>query len=128
MSSIAGLNNFNNLLYATHKRAVYNALEHRAGRVGLDLRFKGYENINEVLTTRTAQINGKSGDSLYIPDEKHSRPYYGYDARIDPTILNAIRNKYVDVSGLLIPNKELPKNKNEMNRTQKPYRAYGIIV
>ena len=128
MSSIAGLNNFNNLLYATHKRAVYNELEHRAGRVGLDLRFKGYENINEVLTTRTAQINGKSGDSLYIPDEKHSRPYYGYDARIDPTILNAIRNKYVDVSGLLIPNKELPKNKNEMNRTQKPYRAYEIIV
>ena len=69
MSSISGLNNFNNLLYATHKRAVYNALEHRAGRVGLDLRFKGNENINEVLTTRTAQINGKSGDSQYIPDE-----------------------------------------------------------
>ena len=87
-----------------------------------------YENINEVLTTRTAQINGKSGDSQYIPDEKHSRPYYGYDARIDPTILNAVRNKYVDVSGLLIPNKDLPKNKNGMNRTQKPYRAYGIIV
>jgi hypothetical protein len=56
MSSIAGLNNFNNLLYATHKRAVYDALEHKAGRVGLDFRFKGYENINEVLTTRTAQI------------------------------------------------------------------------
>ena len=48
MASIAGLNHFNNLLYATHKRAVYNALEHRAGRVGLDLRFKGYENMNEV--------------------------------------------------------------------------------
>ena len=102
MASIAGLNNFNNLLYATHKRAVYDALDHRAGRVGLDFRFKRYENINEVLTTRTAQINGKSGDSQYIPDEKHSRPYYGYDARIDPTILNAIRNKSVDVSGLLI--------------------------
>ena len=128
MASIAGLNHFNNLLYATHKRAVYDVLEHKAGRVGLDFRFKGYENINEVLTTRTAQINGKSGDSLYIPEEKHSRPYYGYDARIDPTTLNAVRNKFVDVSGLLIPNKELPKNKNEMNRTQKPYRAYGIIV
>ncbi len=60
--------------------------------------------------------------------KKHSRPYYGYDARIDPTILNAVRNKYVDVSGLLIPNNDLPKNKNGMNRTQKPYRAYGIIV
>lgn len=128
MSSIAGLNNFNNLLYATHKRAVYDELEHRAGRVGLDLRFKGYENINEVLTTRTAQINGKSGDSLYIPQDKHSRPYYGYDAKIDPTILNSVRNKYIDVSGLLIPNKDLPKNKNIMNRTQKPYMAYGIIV
>ena len=113
MSSIARLNNFNNLLYATHKRAVYNELEHRAGRVGLDLRFKGYENINEVLTTRVAQINSKSGDSLYIPQDKHSRPYYGYDARIDPPILNAVRNKYVDVSGLLIPNKDLPKNKME---------------
>ena len=48
MASIAGLNHFNNLLYVTHKRAVHNALEHRAGRVGLDLRFKGYENMNEV--------------------------------------------------------------------------------
>ena len=99
MASIAGLNNFNNLLYATHKRAVYDALEHRAGRVGLDFRFKGYENINEVLTTRTAQINGKSGDSLYIPEEKHSRTYYGYNARIDPSTLNAVRNIYMDVSG-----------------------------
>ena len=36
MASIAGLNNFNNLLYATKKRAFHDALEHRAGRVGLD--------------------------------------------------------------------------------------------
>ena len=128
MASIAGLNNFNNLLYATKKRAFHDALEHRAGRVGLDLRFKGYENMNEVLTARVSQINGKSGDSLFIPKDTHSRPYYGYDARIDPTILNAVRNKYVDVSGLLIPNKSLPRNKYDMNRTQRPFQAYGIIV
>ena len=128
MASVAGLNNFNNLLYATRKRAFYNELEHRAGRVGLDLRFKGYENINAVLTARASQINGKSGDSLYIPKDIHSRPDYSYDARIDPTILNAVRNKYVDVSGLLIPNKDLPKNKNGMNRTQRPLQSYGIIV
>ena len=128
MASIAGLNNFNNLLYATKKRAFHDALEHRAGRVGLDLRFKGHENMNEVLTARVSQINGKSGDSLFIPKDTHSQPYYGYDARIDPTILNAVRNKYVDVSGLLIPNKSLPRNKYDINRTQRPFQAYGIIV
>jgi hypothetical protein len=128
MASVAGLNNFNNLLYATRKRALYDELEHRAGRVGLDLRFKGYENINAVLTARASQINGKSGDSLYIPKDIHSRPDYSYDARIDPTLLNSVRNKYVDVSGLLIPNKDLPKNKNGMNQTQRPFQSYGIII
>ena len=128
MASIAGLNGFNNLLYATNKRAMSEALEHRAGRVGLDLRFKGYETINEVLTTRTAQINGKHGDSKYIPEGIHSRPYYRYDARMDPTLLNSVRNKYVDVSGLLIPNKNLPKGKDDMNRTFKPLKSYNIIV
>ena len=128
MASIAGLNGFNNLLYATNKRAMSEALEHRAGRVGLDLRFKGYETINEVLTTGTAQINGKHGDSKYIPGGIHSRPYYGYDARMDPTLLNSVRNKYVDVSGLLIPNKNLPKGKDDMNRTFKPLKSYNIIV
>jgi len=128
MSSVAGLNNFNNLLYATNKRAINNILEHRAGRVGMDLRFKGYSRTDEILTAGVSQINGKSGDSLYIPKDTHSRPYYGYDAGFDPTILNAIRNKYVDVSGLLIPNKSLPKNKNGMNQTVRPLKAYGIIV
>ena len=128
MASIAALNGFNNLLYATHKRALSEALEHRAGRVGLDLRFKGYETINEVLTTGTAQINGKHGDSKYIPEGIHSRPYYGYDARMDPTLLNSVRNKYVDVSGLLIPNKNLPQNKNNMNITVKPYKPFGVFV
>jgi hypothetical protein len=128
MTSVAGLNGFNNLLHATNQRAMGEALEHRAGRVGLDLRFKGYETINKVLTAQTSQINGKHGDLKYIPKDLHSRPYYGYDARIDPTLLNSIRNKYVDVSGLLIPNKDLPKNKNNMNMTVKPYISYGVIV
>ena len=114
MTSIAGLNNFNNLLYATKRMAISDELEHRAGRVGMDLQFKGYANIDEVLTTAAAKINGKRADIKYTPDILHSRPYYGYDARIDPTLLNSVRNKYVDVSGLLIPNKDLPKNKNNM--------------
>jgi hypothetical protein len=45
MSSIAGLNHFNNLLEATKRRAIAESLEHRAGRVGLDLTFKGYEKL-----------------------------------------------------------------------------------
>ncbi len=88
MTSIAGLNNYNNLLQATKRRAISEELEHRAGRVGMDLRFKGYANIGEVLTTAAAKINGKSGDLKYISNAQHSRPYYGYDARIDPTLLN----------------------------------------
>ena len=131
MASVAGLNNFNNLLillYATRKRALYDALEHKAGRVGLDLRFKGYENINEVLTVRVSQLNGKYADSKYIPTDQHSRPYYGYDAKYDPTVLNAVRNKYVDVSGLLIAIKSLPKTKNHMNETFKPLKSYGVVV
>ena len=39
MTSIAGLNNFNNLLYNTKKIAIANVLEHRAGRVPLDLSY-----------------------------------------------------------------------------------------
>jgi hypothetical protein len=104
------------------------ALEHRAGRVGLDLRFMGYETINEVLTTRTVHINGKLGDSKYIPEGEHSRPYYGSDTRMDPTLLNSIHNKYIDVSGLLIPNTNLTKGKDKMNRTFKPLKSYNIIV
>jgi len=127
MASIAGLNNFNNLLYATKKRAFHELLEHRAGRVGMDLRFRGYGNTNEVLTAAAAQINGKYADILYVPEGIHSRPYYGYDARMDPTILNSVRNKYVDVSGLLIPNKSLPKNKNNMDRSRQPLQMYSII-
>ena len=81
MSSVAGLNNFNNLLQATKRIANSEASERRAGRVGMDLRFKGYSKIDEVLTTSVAKINGKSRDLKYIPDVLHSRPDYGYDHR-----------------------------------------------
>jgi hypothetical protein len=91
------------------------------------LRFRGYGNTDEVLTSAAAQINGKYADILYVPEGIHSRPYYGYDARMDPTILNSVRNKYVDVSGLLIPNKSLPKNKNNMDRSRQPLQMYSII-
>ncbi len=128
MSSVAGLNNYNNLLQATKRQAISEALEHKAGRVGMDLRFKGYDKTDEILTTAVAKINGKSRDLKYIPTALHSRPDYGYDARMDPTLLNSIRNRYVDVSGTLIPNKYLPKNKDKMNITFKPLKAYGVIV
>ena len=128
MSIVAGLNHFNNLLYATKRRAISETLEHKAGRVGMDLRFKGYANIGEVLTTSAAKINGKRADIIYMSNVLHSRPYYGYDAKMDPTILNSIRNKHVDVSGLLILNKDLPKNKNNMNMTVKPFKPYGVIL
>jgi hypothetical protein len=47
MSSVEGLNNCNNLLYATDKRAINNILEQRARRVGMDLRYKGYSRTDE---------------------------------------------------------------------------------
>ena len=110
MASVNGfinLNNFNNLLYATQKRAVSESQEHQAGRVGLDLSYKTPSRIGETLTSRASQINGKRGDLIYQPTILHSRPYYGYDAGRDPTILNCVRNKFVDVSGTLIANKNL---------------------
>ena len=127
MTTIAGQNNrFNNLLYQTNRFAITNVLEHRAGHVPLDLRYKGENPVGEILTCGVSQINGKRGDLKYIPKSIHSRPYYGYDAYTDPTILNSIRNKYVDTSGLLIPNKSLPKKYN-VNTTQQGLKAFGII-
>ena len=41
---------------------------------------------------------------------------------------NSIRNKYFDVSGHLIFKKDLPKNKNNMNMTVKPFKSYGVIL
>ena len=126
MTSIAGLNNFNNLLYSTRKIAIANDLEHRAGRVPLDLSYKRPARIDEVLNCKRAQINGKNGDLKYKPLVTHSRPYYGYDAKFDPTILNAVRNTYVDVSGLLIAPINLPRKTNT-NVSSHPLIPYGII-
>ena len=127
MASVAGLNSFNNLLYHTELRSIADKMERKAGRVPLDLSFKGYENTNNVLTSTLSQINGKSGDIKYKENEIHSRPQYGHDARIDPTVLNAVRNTFVDVSGLLIPNRDL-RRKYDTNMTQRPLQARGVIV
>ena len=126
MTSIASLNNFNNLLYNTRKIAIGNYLEHKAGRVPLDLSYKRPARTNEALNCDTAQINGKYGDLKYKPKVLHSRPYDGYDAPFDPTILNAVRNKYTDVSGVLITPVNLPR-KYDMNITTRPYIPYGIV-
>lgn len=117
----------NNLLYQTQRRAMADELEHRSGRVPLDLSFKGYATIDRVLTAKASQINGKHGDIKYKGVEVHSRPYYGYDARIDPTILNAVRNTFVDVSGLLIANKDL-KRKTATDMTQRPLKPLGMVL
>jgi hypothetical protein len=57
MASVTGLNHFNNLLYATKKIVFREELEHRAGRVGMDLRFRGYGNTDEVLTAAALVID-----------------------------------------------------------------------
>jgi hypothetical protein len=127
MTTIAGqLNSFNNLLYNTKRISLADKLEHRAGRVPLDLSYKTPARTNEIINCDAAQINGKHGDLKYKPKGVHSRPYYGYDARFDPTILNAVRYKYTDVSGRLIAPVNLPK-KYDMNRTYKPLKPYGIV-
>jgi hypothetical protein len=126
MTSIAGLNDFNNLLYSTRKKAIANNSEHRAGRVPIDLSYKRPAKIDELLNCGFAQSNGKYKDLKYKATASHSRPYYGYDAKMDPTILNAVRNKYTDVSGLLIPPVNLP-HKYDINRTTKPLVPYGIV-
>ena len=125
MTSITGANNFNNLLFNTKRIALSNQLEHLAGRVPLDLSYKPPAPITRVLNAGAQQINGKHSDLKYKPYVKHSSPNYGYDARFDPTILNAVRYKYTDVSGYLIPAIDLPKN--NINTTVKPLVPYGII-
>lgn len=126
MSSVANTQGFNNLLFNTQKVITADRMEHLAGRIGLDLSPKKPSRIDEILTAKVSQINGKQGDLKYKPTEIRSRPLTGYDARYDPTLLNSVRNKYVDVSGLLIPNKDLPKKSN-LNTTTRPLTAYGII-
>ena len=126
MASVANTNGFNNLLFNTKKVAIAEKMEHLAGHIGLDLKPKKPSRIDEILTAKASQINGKQGDLKYKPTEIRNRPLTGYDARYDPTLLNSVRNKYVDVSGLLIPNRDLPKKTN-LNTTTHPLTAYGII-
>lgn len=128
MTSVANLNNFNNLLYNTKRYAFNNYMEHLAGRVPLNLSYKGEAPVARVLNAGPQQLNGKHSDIKYMPYMTHSSPNYGFDARMDPTILNAVRNRYVDVSGVLIPAQYLPENKNNMNMTVKPLKPIGIVV
>ena len=128
MANIANTSKFNNLLYSTKRRAYGELAEHYATRVPLGVNeFKGYSITDEILTSKAAQVNGKSGDAKFELPFKHSRPYYGFDARLDPTILNAVRKTYTDVSGLLIAAEDLPAKRNK-NVSQNPLKAKGIIV
>lgn len=115
---------YNNLLEAIKRRDFTESLV--SGRVGMDLRFKGYATIDKVLTTKVSQLNGKIGDLKYIPPIAKSRPHLNYDAGFDPTILNAVRNNYINVSGSYIPNKYI-KNTN-FNTTTKPLIPFDIVA
>ena len=126
MASVENVNGFNNLLFKTRRRIIADRLEHAQGHTPLDLSFKGYGNINNVLTAKASQINGKQGGIVYMPNVIHSRMYNGYDARFDPTILDSVRNKLVSVSGKLIPNRDL-RLKNDTNITQRPLIPIGVI-
>jgi len=126
MANIAATNKFNNLLFSTYKTAISDIEEHKAGHTGLDLRPKRPARPEELLRSSVAQLNGKKGDFVYEPTIAKSRPYFGYDAKIDTTILDCIRDKFVDVSGVLIPNREL-KSDGYVQETVKPLRSYKII-
>jgi hypothetical protein len=128
MAQVANVNHYNNLLQNTKRRAIGEYLEHKVARIPLDLSYKEQSPVYNIINAGVSQINGKRGDFKYKPDnEKHSRPDYSYDARIDDTILNAIRNRYVDVSGLLIANKHL-KVPTDLNMTQRPLKTYGMVL
>jgi hypothetical protein len=126
MTTIAGqYYKFNNVLYSTQRLAEADRAEHKAGRVPLDLSYKGDAPVYRVLNAGAAQINGKRFDIKYQPKILRSRPCYGYDARYDPTILNAVRYNYTDVSGLLISPINLPKKK--IKSTYIPFKPIGIV-
>jgi hypothetical protein len=82
MASIENVNGFNNLLYST-KRKRFAEIDARFGaRVPMDLKYKGEYPITKLLFAGASQLNGKSGDLKYEPTIAHSRPYYGYDAKV----------------------------------------------
>lgn len=126
MATVGGLNGFNNLLFAGKKMAIADVLEHNAGHTPLDLSYKEPSRPLEVMNASRSQLNGKFGDLKYVPPMSKSRPDFNYDAGFDPTILNATRNKYIDVSGVLIPSKEL-RRKPDTNTSVNPLVPYDII-
>jgi len=126
MTSVENIQGFNNLLYSVKRRGLSQALEYEAGHQPLDLSFKGYGNINNVLTAKASQINGKQGNIIYKPKALRSRPQLNYEEGKDPTILNSVRNKLVNVSGQLIPNRDLGSTTG-MNTTQRPLIPMDIV-
>ena len=125
MAQVQALNNFNNLLYHRDKRVITEELEHRAGRVPLDLSYKKPSAILEILTANKSQINGRHSRFNFEPQVSTSRPSYGYDSRIDDTLLRAISDKYVNVSGLLVPARDFKKDRPITFNS--PKRVIGII-
>ena len=118
---------FNNRLETVFRNRERDALEHQMARVPLDFSYKGQSPVTKLLLCGSEQINGKQFDIKYQPKVLRSTPNYGYDARIDPTILNAVRNRFVDVSGLLIPARNLTKDV-KMNYSRQPLKMRGVIV
>lgn len=128
MASVQNGYYFNNLLYSVERRAKAEIAEHFGARVPLGVNnFKGYSRTDEILNTHRAKINGKMGDLKYELPFIHSRPYGGFDAKFDPTILNAVRKTYVDVSGLLIAPEDLPPKQNK-NVSKNPLKLTGVII
>jgi hypothetical protein len=125
MAQVQALNNFNNLLFHRDKQAIANELEHRAGRVPLDLSYKKPSPVLEILTADKSQLNGRHSRFNYEPHVSRSRPLYGYDSRIDDTLLRAISDKYVNVSGLLVPARDFKKDRPLT--FNPPKRVIGII-
>lgn len=118
---------YNNLLETVSRNKQRDELEHQMGHTPLDLRYKGENPVTKILLCGASQVNGKKYDFLYKPKVITSTPNYGYDARIDPTILNAVRNKFVDVSGIMIPAGNLTTDVI-MDYSRKPLIFNGIIV
>ena len=127
MAQVCNTKHFNNLLETVSRNRERDALEHQMARVPLDLSYKGQSPVEKLLLRGAEQINGKQFDIKYQPKVIRSTPNYGYDARIDPTILNAVRNRFVDVAGLLIPARNLTKDV-KMNYSRQPLKMRGIIV
>ena len=127
MTTVANVRNFNNLLYNTERIAEANRAEHRAGRVPLDLSYKGESPVYNIINAGAQQVNGKRFDTIYKPKIITSRPGYGgYDARFDPTILDAVRYKYIDVSGELVLPIDLPKK--TVVSSYIPFQPIGRVI